>query len=384
MVADPFLPYGRQTVEQDDIDAVVDVLQSDWLTTGPNVGKFEAELAELTGTDHAVAVSSGTAALHAAVFAAGIVPGDEVILPPLTFVATSNAVLYQGGTPVFADVDTESLLLDPEQVARQITPNTKAIIAVDYAGQPCDYSALRELADQHGLTLIADACHSLGGRYQQQPVGSQADLTACSFHPVKPLTTAEGGMVLTNDASYAERMRSFRNHGISTDHRQRQQTGTWQYQMTELGYNYRLSDLQCALGISQLKKLSGWIEQRSQLAERYHQQLNDLQQVKLLQQHTDRNSGWHLLVIQVPASQRDPLFEFLRQAGIGANVHYGLVYRHPYYQAYRETGIENCPVAEDAAEQILSLPLFPAMSTADVDRVCQLIRDFFQQKDLSA
>lgn len=376
MAAETYIPYGRQSVEQDDIDAVVEVLRSDWLTTGPAVSCFENALAEKVGTAHAVAVSSGTAALHAAVFAAGIGPGDEVIVSPLSFVATANAVLYQGGTAVFADVEEGTLLLDPQAVAARISPRTKAIIAVDYAGQPCDYLALKTLAKEHQLTLIADACHSLGGRYQGQPVGSHADLSVFSFHPVKPITSAEGGMVVTDNAEFAKRMRCFRNHGIAQDHHQRKLENSWHYDMQELGCNYRLSDLQCALGLSQLGKLDGWVKKRRQLAAEYKRQLANITEVTALQQRSESESGWHLYVIKVAAEDREGLFRQLRDKGIGVNVHYQPIYLHSYYQqlGYLE-GL--CPVGENCYAQILSLPLYPAMEFADVQLVCEQIAAFY-------
>jgi perosamine synthetase len=242
----PVMPYGRQVIDETDIEAVVQVLRSDWLTTGPRVEEFEQAVARCVDAPYAVAVSNGTAALHAAMYAIGVGPGDEVIVPAMTFAATANSVVYQGGTPVFADVEPQTLLLDPLQVAAKITPRTKAVVAVDYAGQPCDYTALRDIVEKHGVLLIADACHALGASCEGKPVGSLADLTVFSFHPVKHITTGEGGMVVTAHAELAARMRLFRNHGISSDHRQRHQLGTWYYEMTDLGYNYRLTDLQCA------------------------------------------------------------------------------------------------------------------------------------------
>jgi len=377
MSVESYLPYARQSVTADDIAAVVEVLESDWLTTGPMVDRFEAAVAGYVGCQHAVAVASGTAALHAAISAAGITAGDEVILPPLTFVATANAILYQGGTPVFTDISAADLLLDPLQVEKKITPKTKMILAVDYAGQPCDYVTLRDIAKRHDLLLLADASHSLGATQQQRPVGQLARLSTFSFHPVKPLTTAEGGMVVTDDADLADQMRTFRNHGITNDHRQRQELNAWQYQMTALGFNYRLSDLQCALGLSQLQKLSGWIERRRQLAQLYHAQLQRLPQVKFPHQSPDSQSGWHLFVIRVAGRLRDDLFQYLRRVNIGVNVHYGLVYRHPYYQQHFNVPPGTCPNAELAEAELLSLPLFPAMQDTDVTRVCDAIKAFF-------
>ena len=276
-----FLPYGRQMIDNDDVAAVVDVLRSDWLTTGPRVEEFEQAFAEHVGVAHAVAVSSGTAALHSAMFAADIGPGDEVIVPAMTFAASANCVVFQGGTPVFADVDE------------------KAVVAVDYAGQPCDYDALTAIAGRHGLTLVADACHAPGATYKGRSVGTLADLSAFSFHPVKHLTTGEGGMVATNDAGLAKRMRAFRNHGIQTDFRERTEKGTWFYEMTELGYNYRITDFQCALGLSQLKKLAGWVERRSEIAKRYDEAFAGERGVEPLARRADRTHAYHLYVVRV-------------------------------------------------------------------------------------
>ncbi|MGH9677759.1 MAG: DegT/DnrJ/EryC1/StrS family aminotransferase, partial [Candidatus Acidiferrum sp.] len=224
------LPYGRQTVEEDDIAAVVAALRSDWLTTGPCVDEFERAVADFVGAREAVAVINGTAALHAAMFALGIGPGDEVLVPALTFAASANCVVYQGGAPIFVDVEPDTLLLDVTQIEAKITPKTKAIVAVDYAGQPCDYAALRAVASRHSLPIVADACHALGAKYHGQSVGTLGRLSTFSFHPVKPITTGEGGMVVTDDAELARRVRLFRNHGITSDHRQREQTGSWAYE----------------------------------------------------------------------------------------------------------------------------------------------------------
>ena len=369
----PFLPYGRHSVSEADIEAVVEVLKSDWLTTGPTVERFEHALADFAGARHAVAVSSGTAALHAAMFALGIGPGDEVIVPPMTFAATANAVLYMGGVPVFADVEETTLLIDPALIEARITPRTKAIIAVDYAGQPCDYKALRVIADRHGLALVADACHSLGAEDQAGPCGSLADLTAFSFHPVKPVTTAEGGMVTTDHLHYAQRMQRFRNHGITTDHRQRTETGAWFYEMIDLGFNYRLSDLQCALGLSQLKKLPEWLKSRRKIAERYDKDLRQLKGIEPLKVRNGVVHGYHLYVVRISEERRDPVFTALRNQGIGVNVHYVPVYLHPYYRDTLGFVGGLCPVAEAAYPQILSLPVFPAMTDDDVERVVEAL-----------
>lgn len=377
-VRQSLLPYGRQCLDEDDIQAVVAVLRSDWLTTGPMVEAFEDSMARFVGAKYAVAVSSGTAALHAAVHAMGIGPGDEVIVPPMTFAATANAVVFLGGTPVFADVDSETLLIDPRQVASKITSHTKAIVAVDYAGQPCDYDALRAIAERHGLALVSDACHALGATYKSRRVGTLADLNTFSFHPVKHITTGEGGMITTNDSTSAQRMRTFRNHGITSDHRQREKQGAWFYEMKDLGYNYRLSDFQCALGISQLQKLPSWLERRQAIAGRYDDAFANNPAVEPLRIAEDVSHAYHLYVIRLRLDEltvgRSAIFTALRAEGIGVNVHYIPVHLHPFYQERFGTGRGLCPVAEMAYEQVLSLPMFPAMTNRDVDDVIEAVQ----------
>jgi perosamine synthetase len=363
------IPYGRQWIEDDDVSAVSEILRSDWLTTGPAVDSFEQALAARVQVKHGVAVSSGTAALHAAIYALGIGPGDEVIVPPMTFAATSNCVVYQGGTPVFADVDENSLLIDPEQVSSKITSHTKAIIAVDYAGQPCDYQALRRIAEPQGIALVADACHALGARDNGKFVGTLADLTVFSFHPVKHITTGEGGMIVTDNPELATRMRRFRNHGITTEHRQRSERGSWKYEMVDLGFNYRISDFQCALGQSQLEKLDGWLIRRQEIADRYTEAFLG-SSARPLSVRDGVQHAWHLYVVQIaPHCDRAATFAALRESGIGVNVHYIPVHFHPYYRQRFGTGEGLCPVAEAAYERILSLPMFPKMTDADVDVV---------------
>lgn len=379
------LPYGRQWIDEDDIAAVVEALRSDWLTTGPRVASFEEALAAATGTRAAVAVSSGTAALHLAMLALGIGPGDEVIVPTLTFAASANAVAYCGGTPVLADVDAATLLLDPADAARRITPRTKAIIAVDYAGQPCDYPALRALADAHGLALVADACHALGASLGGRPAGSLADLTCFSLHPVKHVTTGEGGAVTTDDELLAQRVRMLRNHGVTADRREREAAGAWFYEMVELGFNYRLSDIACALGESQLRKLPAWIARRQELAARYDAVLAAapaLAAARPLSVRPGLSHAYHLYVVRVPQRQR--VFEALRGAGIGANVHYIPVHLHPWYRTTYGTGPGLCPVAEAAYAEILSLPVFPAMADGDVDRVLEELETALAAAEASA
>jgi len=366
------LPYGRQCVDEADIQAVVNVLQGDWLTTGPAVSAFEKSVAGYVGAKEAVAVNSGTAALHAAAFAAGIRAGDEVIVPALTFAASANCVLYLGGRPVFADVLSGALNLDPADVARKITSRTKAVIPVDYTGQPCDHDAIRALADAHHLFVIEDAAHALGATYHGCKIGTLHELTTLSFHPVKHITTGEGGMIVTNDPLLASRMRAFRSHGIAADFRQRAEAGSWVYEMVDLGYNYRLPDLNCVLGLSQLNKLDEWLERRRAIAARYNAALAALAAVDLLEIAPHTEPAWHLFVIKLNLDRlrvgRKEVFAALRAENIGVNVHYIPVYWHPFY---RGLGYERgqCPVAEAAYERLISLPMFPTMTDQDVEDV---------------
>lgn len=375
----PFIPYGRQQIDDQDVQAVLKALQSDWLTTGPMVERFENEIAGWVGATHGVAVANGTAALHAAMYAAGIGPGDEVVLTPITFAATANAVVFQGGTPVFADVDPDTLLLDPIQVERKITSKTKAIITVDYAGQPSAYDELKELAERHGLLFIADACHALGAEYKGKRIGSLADLTVFSFHPVKHITTGEGGMIVTNENEFCHKMKRFRNHGFTADHAQRAQKETWQYQMVDLGFNYRITDFQCALGISQLERLPQFLEKRRKIAQRYEKAfgLNDF--IRPLHTVPENFHAYHLYVIRLAFKklqiEKAVFYKSLRDKGIGVNVHYIPVYLHPYYQNVFGTRPGLCPIAESAYEEILSLPIYPAMNEEDVSRVVDAIHE---------
>ena len=365
------LPYGKQSIRQEDIDAVTAVLTSDWLTTGPKIPEFEQTFARAVGAKEAIAVSNGTAALHCAMYTLGIKPGDEVIVPSMTFAASANCVVFQGGRPVFADVDPDTLLIDPESVGAKITKRTKAIIAVDFAGQPCDYDLLQEIAGRHHLSLVDDACHALGGIYRNRPVGTLADLNCFSFHPVKHITTGEGGMIATDDANLAQRMRMFRGHGITTDHRQREQQGSWVYEMVDLGYNYRLTDFQCALGISQLARLPAWVERRQEIARQYTAAFRNIPGVKPLGIRPEVSHAYHLFVIQLDLgllkdADRAFVFRALRAEGIGVNVHYIPVHLHPYYRNQFGTGAGLCPVAEEAYTRIISLPMFPLMTDDDV------------------
>jgi len=373
-----FLPYGRQSIDEADIDAVVEVLRSDWLTTGPKVAEFEEAFALRVGAAHAVSFSSGTAALHAAAFAAGLKTGDEAITTPLTFAATANSILYQGATPVFADVSGDTLNLNPSEVEKKISSKTRAILPVDYAGHPADLTLIIEIARRHGLIVIEDACHALGAEYGGRRVGSIADMTVFSFHPVKHITTGEGGMVATNDPQLAETLRRFRNHGISSEARQRQSAGQWHYEMVLLGFNYRLPDIACALGIQQLKKLDANLARRREIAARYAATFRGIPGVILPAVRPDVNPAWHLYPIRLDLEKlktgRGEVFRALRAENIGVNVHYIPVHLHPYYRDRFGYKGGEFPVAEDAYERLISLPMFHGMADADVEDVIEAVK----------
>jgi perosamine synthetase len=369
---EPFIPYGRHVIDDEDIAAVTDVLRSDWLTTGPTVDQFECAFAAYVGADRAVSVSNGTAALHVAMLAAGIGPGDEVIVPALTFAASANCARYVGATVVFADIEEDTLTVDPRHVESLITSRTRAIVAVDYAGLPAELDVLLNLCERNNLILVEDACHAPGAEYRGRKVGSIAHMSTFSLHPVKHMTTGEGGLVSTDDVELADRLRLFRNHGIASDHRQRELKSTFLYDMVELGFNYRLPDIQCALGISQLKKMPRWLARRRELAARYLELLGDCTDLRLPIETADRRHAWHLypvrLVGEDRATTRNGIFAALRAAGIGVNVHYLPVYLHSYYRALGyKPGL--CPVAEREYDALLSLPMWHGMSNHQQDRV---------------
>lgn len=367
-MSERFLPYGRQWVDEADIEAVVEVLRSDYLTTGPAVAGFERALEDATGAQHAVAVNSGTSALHAMYFAAGLEAGDEIITSPLTFAATANAALYLGARVRFVDVQDDTGNLDPELVKASVADSTKLIVPVDFAGHPADYVPLRKVANEAGVKLVADAAHSLGATYEGERVGTLVDATEVSFHPVKPVTTAEGGAVLTNDAELAHRARLFQTHGITKAQEELrvQDEGGWWYEQHHLGFNYRITDIQAALGASQIAKLDGFIKRRREIASRYTAALTGVDGLQLPVERQNVESGWHLYVVRVAdPTMRRPFFEALRRAGLGVQVHYIPVYWHPYYQ---ELGYQRgeCPVAEDFYSRAVSLPIYPGMSDDDV------------------
>ena len=370
---DSMLPYGRQSLAEADIQAVVDVLRSDWLTTGPKIAEFEEAFAARVGAAYAVSFSSGTAALHGAAFAAGLKAGDEAITTPMTFAATANCVRYQGATPIFADVCPDTLNLNPEQIERRITSRTRAILAVDYAGHPADLDPILEIAKRHRLVVIEDACHALGAQYRGRRVGSIADMTVFSFHPVKHITTGEGGMVATNNPQLAETLRRFRNHGISSEARQRQSAGQWHYEMVLLGYNYRLPDIACALGIEQLNRLDGNLARRREIAARYTAAFQNITGIIPPAVRAEANPAWHLYPIRLDldklAADRAEVFRALRAENIGVSVHYIPVHYHPYYRDQFGDRTGEFPVAEGAYARLISLPMFHAMTDRDVEDV---------------
>jgi UDP-4-amino-4,6-dideoxy-N-acetyl-beta-L-altrosamine transaminase len=371
-----FLPYGHQTIDADDIEAVAQALSSDFLTTGPAIGEFEADLTAQSGASHAAVLNSCTSALHAVYAAVGVGPGDEIVTSPLTFAATGNAALYLGARPVFVDVEPSTGLIDPLLVESALTSRTRAIVAIDYTGQPADYDALRQIAERHDVPLIADAAHSLGATDSGRAVGTLADATALSFHPVKLITTGEGGAVLTDDPGIHTRVTDFRSHGMVHDRsRLSRDDGPWYMEMQSLGFNYRLTDIQCALGRSQLRKLPGFLASRRAIADTYDKGLASVSGLELPARRPGTESAWHLYVVRVSeSSRRRAFFEALRRRSIGVQVHYIPVYRHPYYHdlGYPE-GL--CPRAEDFYSRAVSLPIFPGLTDSDIARVIETVTD---------
>lgn len=381
LVRETLLPYGHQSIDENDIQAVVEVLRSDWITTGPKVNEFEEAFAIRADSRYAVSFSSGTAALHGAAFAAGLKPGDEAITTPMTFCATANCILYLGATPVFADVTADTLNINPDEVAGRITEKTKAVIPVDYAGHPADLDPIRDLAKEKNLIIIEDACHALGAKYKGRQVGGICDMTVFSFHPVKHITTGEGGMVTTNDEEIAAKLRLFRNHGIEGDARQRLAKGQWYYEMLELGFNYRLSDIGCALGLSQLKKLDQNLSRRREIAACYNSTLKNIPGIELPDVRKDVLPAWHLYPIRFDRSSfrvgRAEIFAALRAENIGVNVHYIPVHIHPFYRKLFGYHGGEYPVTEAAYETLISLPMFHGMTDQDVKSVIDAIEKVF-------
>jgi len=373
-----FIPYGRQSINEQDIEAVVNVLKSDYLTTGPKIAEFERKVADYTGAKYAVAIANGTAALHAACYAAGIGEGDEVITTPITFAASSNCVLYCGGTPVFADINPETYNISPEDIERKITPKTKAIIAVHFTGQPCEMKQIHAIAHKYNLIVIEDGAHALGAEYQGKRVGTLSDMTTFSFHPVKHITTGEGGMILTDNPELYQRLKLFRTHGITREEELlTKNDGPWYYEQLDLGYNYRITDIQCALGVSQMDRLPEFLERRKQIAKRYNEAFAANEQIQLPYQKEGCDNAWHLYVIRIKNGKRKEIFEKLRAAGIGVNVHYIPVYQHPYYRTHGYAEV-TCPNAEEYYKECISLPMYPDLKEEEQEYVIEKVLEYIR------
>ncbi|MEE1131327.1 MAG: UDP-4-amino-4,6-dideoxy-N-acetyl-beta-L-altrosamine transaminase [Caryophanon sp.] len=369
-----FIPYGTQSIDEEDIQAVIDTLRSKNLTQGPKIVEFERAVADYVGVKYAVAFSNGTAALHGACYAAGVDKGDEVITSPITFAASANCARYVGGTVVFADIDEKTYNINPAEVRKNITAKTKAIIPVDFTGQPADIDEIMKIANEHNLVVIEDGAHSLGATYKGRKVGQTAHMTMFSFHPVKPVTTAEGGMIVTNDEEYYKKLLRFRSHGIEkTDYAAEQ--GDWYYEMVDLGYNYRMTDLQAALGVSQLKKLDSFIEKRIQIAKQYDEAFANHEGITTPYQLANTQSGWHLYMVKLEQANRKDVFEQMRAANIGVHVHYIPVYWHPYYAHLGyERGL--CPVAEAWYDKALTLPIHPRMTEEQLTYIMNFMKQY--------
>lgn len=372
------IPYGKHYIDDDDIDAVVSALKEDYIATGPGIDKFEKAFAEYVGTKYAVAVSSGTAALHACSYAIGIQKGDEVITTPMTFVATASCVMMCGGTPVFVDIDENTYNIDPNEIEKKITSKTKAIIPVHFTGQPCDMRRIYDIARKHNLKVIEDAAHAHGADYYGGKIGDckYSDLTAFSFHPVKLMTTCEGGMVTTNNEELYHRIKLFRAYCSTKDLElfKDKTDGPWHYEVQGLGYNYRLSDVMSALGNSQLHKLDRFVAKRKMIAQRYNDELKNVRGIVLPYQAEGCNSSWHLYTIQVENERRKEVYGKMREKNIGVDVHYLPVYRHPYFQ---ENGYQKvyCPKAEKLYNRILSIPIYYGLTEQQQDYVIKIIKE---------
>jgi perosamine synthetase len=384
LASDPsrtFFPYGRQTISEQDIQAVVHVLRSDYLTTGPMVSQFEQRLCEHTGARFASVYNSGTSALHGMYAAMGVGPGDQIITSPLTFAATANAAHYLGATVKFVDVEPDTGNLDPVALAAAISPDTRLVVAVDFAGHPADYDAIHQVANACGVPVVADAAHSMGATYRGRPVGTLCVATEVSMHPVKPITTAEGGAVLTDSEEIHAYAARFRSHGmVRTPDAMNEYHGPWYMEQHDLGFNYRLTDVQCALGVSQIGRLGEFIGRRQRIADLYTELLADLPGIQLPTMRPDVRSGWHLYVIRtLDAAHRRPLFERLRELNVGVQVHYLPVYMHPWYRknGYADVG---CEQAESIYWRSISLPIYPAMTDADVDEVVTRVREAVRER----
>lgn len=378
-IRDTKISYGRQCVEEDDIEAVVKVLRGDFLTCGPAIQEMEQQLCKITGAKYAVAVSNGTAALHIAAMAAGFGPGDEVIVSSITFAASSNCVLYCGATPVFADINKETYNIDPESIKKLITPKTKGIVAVDFTGQAVEMDAIREIAREHKLAVIEDAAHAIGTKYKGSPVGSNADMTCFSFHPVKTVTSGEGGAVTTNDEALYKKLLRLRSHGITRNREEmvHPTDAAWYNEQVELGYNYRMTDFQAALLGSQLNKLERFSTRRKEIVESYNKAFADMPEIVVQKEIPESDTTRHLYILRINPEKlscdRRQFFDVLCAENICPQVHYLPVYWHSYYEklGYRK-GL--CPNAEKLYNEMMSIPLYPAMNDKDVEDVILAVK----------
>lgn len=372
-----FIPYGHQWIDKRDIEEVVKVLKSDWITTGPKVKELEDKICKYIGCKHAVAVNSGTSALDIAVQTLNLPESSEVITTPFTFVATSNAVLYNNLKPAFADIEKETRNINPEEIRKKITDKTKAIIYVDYAGQPCDIKEIKEIAEEHDLYLVEDACHAFGAEYRDKKIGNFADMTIFSFHPVKHITTGEGGMVVTNNREFYSKLKMLRTHGIDKTAMDRfGPDASWAYDMKLLGRNYRITDFQCALGISQLKKIEKFIARRQKIAKLYNKEFEASPEITVPYVNFDVRHVWHLYTILLDRKiNRDKFFNLMRRKCIGVNLHYIPIYRFTHYQQRFKINPKNFPATEDVFRRIITLPLFPKMTGDDVNRIIKSVKE---------
>jgi len=371
-----FLPYGLHWINDADIKEVVDILKSDWVIMGPKVNEFEYAICKYVGCKHGVAVNSGTSALDIAVGSLGFKKG-EIITTPFTFVATANSILFNGLRPVFADIKNDTYNIDPQEIKKKITKDTKAIIYVDFAGQPCDIKEIKETAEEHDLYLIEDAAHALGAEYDGKKVGAFADITMFSFHPVKHITTGEGGMCVTNDEELARRMRILRNQGVETGAMERFGPGTsWAYDVKLLGRNYRMTDFQAALGLSQLKKLEGFIKRRQELASLYSKRLKNVPSISPPCTKPNVRHAWHLYTILLDKKvDRNKFIAAMRAKNVGVNVHYLPIYSFSYYRENFDFEPKDFLVTEDISSRIVTLPMFPKMSDDDVEYVVSAVKE---------
>lgn len=366
------IPYAHQWIDDKDIEEVVKVLKSDWITTGPKIAEFEDALCKYIGCKYAVAVNSGTSALDIAVQSLDLPAGSEIITTPFTFVATSNAILYNNLKPVFVDIEKETRNINPEEIRKKITDKTKAIIYVDYAGHPCNIEKIKEIAEEHSLYLIEDACHALGAEYKGKKIGNFADMAAFSSHPVKHITTGEGGMVVTNNEEFYGKLKILRNHGIDKPASDRR---GWLYDMKLLGRNYRMADFQAALGISQLKKLNGFLRRRAEIARIYNEAFEDAPEIETPIVKSYVKHAWHLYTVLLNDVDRDKFFNRMRKEGIDVQVHYIPIYRFAYYKEHFNFNPKDFPVTEDVFKRVITLPLYPKMSDKDVREVIEKINE---------